>query len=185
MPNRSCRKVTLFGASPTFESETSDRSASDSPSGGCCHSCDSFRLCQGSCTNSSEKQQKLGSLRAAPKETLATEMSRTTRSDPSISENICVSTPPHKRRVAMAPENYGDRELVLLWPYKCLSLSVATIQLGQHHLKPYAVTLGPSGRVTKSDVGRTSTPLPLSRVVLQPCSFDSRCAGRATRSVSI
>ena len=28
-------------------------------------------------------------------------------------------------------------------------------------------------------------PLPLSRVVLQPCSFDSRYAGRVTRSVSI
>ena len=85
----------------------------------------------------------------------------------------------------MAPESCGDRVLVVSSPYKSHTLSVATIQLGQHHLKSYAVTFGPSDRVTKSDVGRNSTPPLLSSFVLQPCSFDSRCAGRVSRSVSI
>ena len=72
----------------------------------------------------------------------------------------------------MALDSCSDRVLVVLWPYKCHTLSVATIQLGQHHLKPYVANLGPSGRVTKSDVGRNFTPPLLSSFVLQHWSFD-------------
>ena len=85
----------------------------------------------------------------------------------------------------MAPESCGDRVLVVSSPYMSHTLFVATIQLGQHHLKPYAVTFGSSDRVTKSDVGRNSTPPLLSSFVSQPCSFGSHCAGRVTRSMSI
>ena len=70
-------------------------------------------------------------------------------------------------------------------PCKSHTLSVATIQLGQHHLKPYAVTLGPSSGNTTSDLGQNSKPPPLSSFVLQPCSFDTRCTGRVRRSVRI
>ena len=92
---------------------------------------------------------------------------------------------PNKRRVATAPGSCGDRLLVALSPYKSHILSWAPIQLGQHHLKPYAAAVGSSGRVTKSDLGQNSTPHPFSRDVLQPCSFDSHRAGWLTRSVSI
>ena len=85
----------------------------------------------------------------------------------------------------MAPDSCGERVLVVSSPYKSHTLSVATIQLGQHHLKPFALTLGPSSGNTTADLGQNSTPPPLSRVVLQPCSFDTRCTGRVGRSVRI
>ena len=112
-------------------------------------------------------------------------MSPTSLSDPSISINICASTPPHRHQVATSPESCGDRVVVVSSPYKSHTHSRASIQVGQHHLKPFAATVGPSSRVTKSDVGRNSTPPPLCTVVLQPCSFGSRCAGWVTRSVRI
>ena len=83
----------------------------------------------------------------------------------------------------MAPVSCGDRVLVVSSPYKSNTHSWASIQLGQHKLKPFATTLGPSVRVTKWDVGQNSTPAPLSNVVLQPCSFDSHCAGWVARSL--
>ena len=92
------------------------------------------------------------------------------------SKNICVSTTPHKRQVAMAPVSSGDRVLVVSSPHKSHTHSWASIQLGQHKLKPFAAD---------PDWGQNSTPAPLSNVVLQPCSFDSHCAGWVARSVNI
>ena len=102
-----------------------------------------------------------------------------------MNKKICVSTPPHKRQVAMAPESCGDRVVVVSSPYKSHTQSSASIQLGQHHLKSFAASLGRSCRVTKSGWSLNSTPPPLSSFVLRPCSFGSHCAGRVTRSVSI
>ena len=100
-------------------------------------------------------------------------MSPTLEGDPSISKIICPSTTPHKCQVAMAPVSSGDRVLVVSSPYKGHTHSWASIQLGQHKLKPFATT-----RIW----AKTLRPL-LSNVVLQPCSFDSHCAGWVARSI--
>ena len=62
-------------------------------------------------------------------------MSPTTLIDPITSKNICVSTPLHKRQVAMAPDSCGDGVLVVSSPYKRHTHSSASIQLGQQHLE--------------------------------------------------
>ena len=85
----------------------------------------------------------------------------------------------------MASESYGVRVLFVSSPYKKHAILQHQSSSASSTWKPYAVTLGPSGRVTKSDVGRNSTPPLLSSFVLQPCSFGSHCAGWVTRSVSI
>ena len=73
----------------------------------------------------------------------------------------------------MAPESCGHKVLVVSSPYKIHTHSRASIQLGQHHLKPYApFTLEV---VSESRIWVCS-------FVLQPWSFGSHCAGWVTRS---
>ena len=56
-------------------------------------------------------------------------------------KKICVSTLPHKRQVAMAPESCGDKVVVVTSPYKSDTHSPASIQLGQHKFKTFAANL--------------------------------------------
>ena len=115
--------MTIFGASETFEGETFDgctKTRRPQVSATIATASVSLRdrsmkgLLRSLCISSGYPQQKLRTLRGAPKYKLATEMSPTSSSDPCITTNICASTPPQKRQV---PESCGDRVLVVSSPY--------------------------------------------------------------------
>ena len=70
----------------------------------------------------------------------------------------------------MAPVSSGDRVLVVSSPYKSHTHSWASIQLGQHKLKPFAAD--PWALSSCHKVGWwAKTPRPLLIPVLQPCSL--------------
>ena len=164
----------------------------DSPSGGCCHRFDSFSLCPRS---SHERSAAFLVYQLWISTTEA-------RDIPWSTDKINLPPRCHQlREVIQAPaktsalrhhhRNVKSQKVAVTEYWLCHRHTRAIPTHGHRSrsvsttLKPYAVTLGPSGRDTTSDLGQNSTPPPLSSYVLQPFSFASRCTGWETRSVSI